>query len=339
MERSAPPSQSDVARMAGVSRTTVSFVLNDVPDVSISDETRERVWEAVVKLGFRPNAMARGLRSRQSNVLGLITDDIAITPYAVAIVKGAQEAAFALGKTLLIVDIDLSDADAAADALDVLMGWRIDGAILATAHHRAVEPPGNLDSIPCVLVHCYDPARRLRSVVPDEVQGGRLATETLLAAGHRRIAFINGPKDFPASAGRLRGYREALAAAGVGGDPRLIRVGDWWQESGYLHTRELVALDEPPTALFCANDWMAMGAYDALKEAGLGIPADMAVIGFDNRVEIAAHMRPPLTTGALPYYEMGAWAARSLVESDDPHADTAPPQLTLPCELIERGSV
>src|SRR5919199_778664 len=133
--------------------------------------------------------------------------------------------------------------------------------------------------------------------------GGRsrpLCRMRSMAAGHTRIGFINGPTDYaPAHDGRLVGYRQALELAGVTFDADLVRTGDWWQESGARHSAELLALPNPPTGIFCANDWMAMGAFDAIKEAGRRIPQDVAVVGFDNRVEIADHMRPRLTTVAL----------------------------------------
>lgn len=334
IERPARPSQRDVARVAGVSRTTVSLVVNGVAGSNIPQETQDRVWAAVRQLGFRPNQMARGLRSNTSNVLGLITHEIATTPYAVAIIKGAQDTAFARGKTLLIIDTE--GAEHATEEASVRMSqWQAEGLIFATDYHRAVEPPAGTAGMPTVLVNCFTADGALSSVVPDERQGGRLATETLVAAGHRRIGLINGPAGFPASEGRLQGYLDVHRAAGIEVDERLITVGDWWQESGVRNAAALLDLDDPPTALFCANDWMAMGAYDIIKERGLRIPADVSVVGFDNRVEIAAHMRPGLSTVALPYYEMGAAAVEYLLDGRGRQAE----HRRLSCPLIARGSV
>lgn len=334
------PSQRDVAQLAGVSRTTVSYVLNGDDRTSIPQVTRERVLSAAEELGFRPNQMARGLRGRHSHVIGLLTDDIATTPYAVRIIKGAQDAAFAAGRTLLIIDTH-GAGEAAREALAMFAAWRVDGVIFATDFHREAEPPDAIRNMPAVLVDCYAPGRHLPSIVPDEVQGGRLATETLIAAGHRRIGFIAGPGSFPASAGRLIGYREALEVAGIEFDPGLVRTGDWWQESGFRHTEDLLDQAVPPTALFCGNDWMAMGAYDALRELGRRIPQDVAVIGFDNREEIAAHMYPRLTTIALPYYEMGYEGVTQLISQIDTPAksDQEALQIRLPCPLVRRESV
>jgi LacI family transcriptional regulator len=136
--------------------------------------------------------------------------------------------------------------------------------------------------------------------------------------------------------GRLAGYRQALESSGLEFDHNLLRTGDWWQESGATHTADLLALPDPPTAIFCGNDWMAMGAYDAVREAGLRIPDDMAIVGFDNRVEIADHMRPRLSTIALPYDKMGSWAVEVLL---DPHLAAAAATELIKCPFVQRSSV
>lgn len=335
------PLQKDVATRAGVSRTTVSFVLNGVPNIAITDETRQRVHEAALELGFRPNAMARSLRGGRSNVLGLLTSDIVTTPYAVEIIKGAQDAAIEHGQTLLIVDTAGSPSEG-EEEVERLAEWRIDGLIFATEYHRVCRLPAAATQLPTVLVNCfvepYLKAGRARpTIIPDEVTGAAAATQALVDAGHQRIGFINGPPDYaPAHDGRLAGYRETLEAAGLPYDPQLVRNGDWWQESGAEHTAALLAGDDPPTALFCGNDWMAMGAYDAIKEAGLRIPSDIAVVGYDNRVEIADHMRPNLTTVGLPYRAMGRRAVEVLL---DPELLAAAATELIPCPLVTRASV
>lgn len=326
----------EVAKLAGVSLITVSRVINEQPNVR--PEMREKVLRAIKALDYRPNAMARGLRVSSSDLLGFVTDNIATTPFAVDIIRGAQDTAETYGKTLLVIDTKNNITTERA-VFERMIGWQVEGIIFATEYHRAVEPHPNLRSIPSVLVDCFVTDRSLPSVVPDEVQGARLATETLLQHGHRRIGFINGPSAYPASAGRLQGYKQALAAYDVRFDKRLARSGNWWQESGYAHTQTLMEIADPPTAIFCANDWMAMGTYDALKELGRSIPGDVAVVGFDNREVIAAHMRPPLTTVGLPYYDMGKWAVEYLMRQADQDGLSDPLQAKLPCPLIVRESV
>jgi len=319
----------------------VSFVLNSVENIAIPEETRQRVLDAAAELGFRPNAMARSLRGGRSNVLGLLTSDIVTTPYAVEIIKGAQDQAFAGDQMLLIVDTG-GAARAEEDALERLLEWRVDGLIFATEYHRPYALPAAATHSPAVLVNCFvdhgvGDLPAVPTILPDEVQGGRVATQALIDAGHSRIGFINGPAEyFPASTGRLTGYRQALQAADIPFDPDLVRTGDWWQESGTRHTGDLLAIPKPPTAIFCGNDWMAMGAYDAIREAGLRIPDDVAVVGFDNRVEIADHMRPRLSTVALPYYEMGSRAVEVLL---DPHLSAAAATELIPCPVVSRSSI
>lgn len=326
----------DVADSAGVSQTTVSFVLNGRDDISISDETKDRVWAAARDLGYRPNAMARSLRFSQSQLIGLVSDEIASTPHAVQIVLGAQDAAWENDRFLLMVNTGGNQSIKDA-AVPMMLEHRVDSIIYATMYHRVVNPPPEVREVPCVLLDCYVADRSLPSVVPDERQGGRTAVDTLLQRGHRRIGFVNNIDTIPATAGRLAGYREALAAYGVLFDDSLVRRALSDSSGGYAGTMELMQLAEPPTAIFCFNDRMAMGAYDALRKLGRSIPDDVAVIGFDDEELIAAHLYPPLTTVKLPHYEMGRWAVNFLMQ----YAGTTPPpiQHVIECPLVTRASV
>jgi len=192
-----------------------------------------------------------------------------------------------------------------------------------------------------VLINCFDAQGTLPSIVPDERGGGRRATERLLAAGHRRIGVINLDPDIPAAVGRLEGYREALEQAGIELDPELIVSGHATADGGYEAACELLdrnGKEGRPTALFCLNDRMAMGAYDAIKERGLAIPQDIAVIGFDNQELIAAYLRPKLTTVALPFEEMGALGVQTLASLTAGQPITAHQQM-VDCPLLERYSV
>jgi LacI family transcriptional regulator len=167
---------------------------------------------------------------------------------------------------------------------------------------------------------------------------GRTATEVLLRKGHRCIGFINESGPLPAMFGRLEGYKQALASYGVPFDPRLVRTGTVTAPEGYRCAVELMQLAERPTALFCFNDSMAMGAYDAIKQLGLGVPDDIAIVGFDNLEVIAAQLRPPLTTIELPHYAMGEWAVRYLLDQAE-SSHPKPIQQTITCRLVERASV
>jgi LacI family transcriptional regulator len=335
------PSMQDVADLAGVSKTTVSFVINKVPGSNIPPETQERVWKAIRKLGYRPNIMARGLRSSKTHTIGFITDEIATTPHAGKILKGAQELAWEHEYLLLLVNTSGNQQMKTA-AVDMMLDRQVDGIIYATMYHRPVNPPAQLRDVPAVLLDCYVKDRSLPSVVPDEVLGGYIATEHLLKKGHRRIGFANNSHQIPATLGRLEGYQQALAAAGIPFDDTLVRYGRSEPGGGYQVVRELMQLPTPPTAIFCFNDRMAMGAYNALRELNLAIPNDVAIIGFDNQELFAAHLQPPLSTMALPHYEMGRWAVNHLlasIEQPELEETTNPPQQQIICPLIERQSV
>ncbi|HEX8221493.1 MAG TPA: LacI family DNA-binding transcriptional regulator [Chloroflexia bacterium] len=337
------PSIQDVARLAGVSQTTVSFVVNDAQAASIPPETRERVWSAVKELNWRPNAMARGLISRRSHTIGFVSDgfvsdEMVATPLAGKTIQGVQDEAWANDKMVLALNTG-RNRKIERDAIEMLLERQVDGIIYATMFHHSVTPPAAISQVPAVLLDCYAEDRSLPSVVPDEVQGGRAATEVLLEKGHRRVGFINNVDPMPAQAGRLEGYRQALEAHGVAFDPRLVQYGTTTHTSGgYRCAMELMQLPEPPTALFCFNDLTAMGAYDALRHLGLAIPGDVAVVGFDNLELIAAQLSPPLSTMELPHYQMGRWAVRYLLEHADGAREVEPVQHKIACPFIPRSS-
>lgn len=327
----------DVARMAGVSQTTVSFVLNDKPGVAIADETKVRIWQAVEELGYRPNVAARTLRTSKTHLIGLISDEIATTPHAGQIIEGAQNAAWANGKLLLLMNTG-GNEEVKSAAVEMLLERQVEGIIYATMYHRPAHPPEALGTIPAVLLDCFAEDRSLPSVVPDEVRGGRVATDYLLQRGHRRVGFINNVGPIPASFGRLEGYEQALNAHGVPFDESLVRSEVSDSGGGYRGVMALMDQPNPPTAIFCFNDRMAMGAYDALRKQGLSIPDDVAVIGFDNEELIAAHLYPPLTTVQLPHYEMGEWAVNYLIEYTARAPVGAPIQQVIECPLVKRQS-
>lgn len=330
----------DVAQRAGVSQSTVSFVINATPGITIAEETKQRIMLAVSELGYRPNAIAQNLRTRRSDSIGFITDGIAITPHAGRIFEGAQDAAWESGKVLLLVNTK-GQEDLERAAANMLLERQVEGLIYATVYHHAVNLVPDLGGIPTVLLDCFVPDHSLPSVVPDEVQGGYYATHTLIQAGHRRIGFLNNVDPIPATSGRQEGYRRALVEAGLTFDPALTRREFSDQGGGYRSALDLLQASgaERPTALFCFNDRMAMGAYDALRQLGLRIPQDMAVVGFDNQEIISAGLNPPLSTMALPHYEMGAWAVKYLTEIGPGPAPPHTVQHRIACSYVRRSSV
>jgi LacI family transcriptional regulator len=328
---------SDIARQAGVSRTSVSFVLNNhASSASIPAETKDRILEAAKTLSYRPNLAAKGLRTNQTHTIGFITDEIAITPHAVQIIKGAQDEAWAHGKLLLIVNTG-ADTTVKETAIEMMLERQVEGIIYAAMYHQEVALPTNMYEGSAVLLDCFCADRSLPSVVPDEIQGGRTATKELLEKGHRHIGFINSVDPIPASFGRLEGYKQALQAFDVPFDENLVRYHVSDSTGGYQGTLELLQLREPPTAIFCFSDFMAMGVYEALKRLGVSIPGNVAVMGFNNQELIAPQLFPPLSTIQLPHYEMGKWAVAYLLK----HTGESLPlvQHTISCPYIERESV
>ena len=311
-------------------------MLNDVEGSGIPETTRKRVRASARELRYRPNATAKLLRTNRSHAIGFITDEIASTPFAGEIIEGAQEAAWENGKILLIVNTG-NNRKIEESAVEMMLGRRVEGVIYAAMYHQAVEPPTSSREVPVVLLDCYSEDGSWASVVPDEVGGGRTATEVLLTKGHERVGLINLGPGLPATAGRLEGYRRALEARGLAFDESLVAYGDGTANGGYHRAKELMRASRPPTAIFCGNDQTAMGAYDALKELGLRIPEDVAVVGFDNQELIAAHLRPPLSTVALPHHEMGRWAVNYLIEGAE-RGEVEPVRHTIGCPYVERGS-
>lgn len=327
----------DVAERAGVSTTTVSHVLNEADGKRIAEDTRARVRAAAAELGYRPNAVARSLRTRRTGVLAFVSDEIATTPHAGRIILGAQEAASERGRLLMLVntggDRATEDAEVAA-----LQASRVDGFIYATMYHREVELSDVLRSEPAVLLDARTMDQQTPSVVPDEFAGACTATQVLLDHGHRRIGFATNVHDIPATRGRLAGYRQALSDTGVTPEDELVVAEISETEGGLRAGRTLLDLDPRPTAIFCFNDRMAMGVYHAAAERRLRIPEDLSVVGFDNQELIADGLRPGLTTMALPHYEMGAWAVETLIRRLE-HPESGSEQVMLPCPLVSRDSV
>lgn len=328
----------DIAKHVGVSRTTVSFVLNNVVTAGIPEETRRRILQASKELRYRPNAVAKGLRTQRSNSIGFITDEITTTPFAGDIIKGARNVAWANDTLLLIINTG-DDGPVQEAAVEMLLERQVDAIIYAAMYHRVVQPPMNIHEVPAVLLNCYATDRSLPSVVPDEVAGGYIATETLIGKGHKRIGFINLYPHLPAAQGRLQGYQQALEAHDLPFAARLVRTCNGYADGGFEEARVLMSTKDPPTALFCATDRIAMGAYDAVRMLQLRIPDDVAVLGFDDQELIAPYLRPALTTMALPHYAMGQWAVTYLLEHAASNESLTPIQHTVACPLIKRQSV
>jgi LacI family transcriptional regulator len=328
---------TDVANLAQCSQSTVSVVLNPQSKVKISRATTERVLKAAAELGYRIEAPARK-RTSTIRKIAVIFDDLSVCPEAVISVDGVREATWDTGDIVAAYNCH-GDAQMEARTIDAVLESGVAAIIYATVRTREIEVPSRLleTSIPLVLLNCYTASREVPSVLAGDVAAGNRATDLLIAAGHRRIAHITGESWMEVSMDRLRGYREALATADIPFDPDLVREGNWQLSSGYEATLSLMTLKRPPTAIFCSNDRMALGCYEALKQLGKGIPTDVSVVGFDDE-EIASHVMPKLTTLRFPRLEMGVWAAERALSG--PRVAGEIHRITkLECELVERDSV
>lgn len=328
----------DVAERAGVSVTTVSHVLNDVPGKRINADTRARVQRAAAQLGYAPNSLARSLRLQRSEMIALISDEIATTPFAGQMILGAQETASKHGWLLMLVNVGF-DVEFEAAEIEALRRRQVDGFLYAKMFHQRAALPPSLEGAPTVVLDATTPDTAVPSVVPDELGGGRTATRALLDQGHTRIGFLNNVDDIPATRGRLAGYRGALEEAGLSFDRRLVLEASSDTEGGLDAAQRILSRTDRPTALFCFNDRMAMGAYHAAAGLGLRIPDDLSVVGFDDQELITTGLRPRLTTVALPHYAMGAWAVETLIRKITDPGQEAAVQVALECPLVVRDSI
>ncbi len=335
----------DVAVAAGVSVTTVSHVLNDVPYARVSPETRHKVRSAAEQLGYGPNRLAQALRTQRTGMVGLVCEDIGTSAHAGRIILGAEEAAKARGYNLLIINTPgAASPESRQTDVGALLNRRVDGILYASMQHRKVELPANLRGVPAVLVGSGAGESEVPAVVPDEEGGVRAAVQALLGAGHIRVGFIANALDVPATSPLVRAFRATLDEAGLDGGTAPVESGVPNAQGGYAAARRILARKDRadmPTALFCYNDRMAMGAYRAAAELGLSIPGDLSVIGFADQELIADNLHPALTAVELPHYGMGARAAGLLidaVEGTDPSLMAAHP-VTVGCTLVARSSV
>ncbi|MGB9870828.1 MAG: LacI family DNA-binding transcriptional regulator [Anaerolineae bacterium] len=333
------PTSRDVARLAGVSRTTVSLVLNNVPDVPISPETRQRVLEAARQLNYYPDASARRLVSGKTSTIALVwhrgPDRTYRDAFLPGLLQGVTRAARLYGYYVLFRPIEPDEPDDAwvelargrhTDGL-ILSGPRSDDTALLDLHR---------EGFPLVL-HGQLPGADIPSVDVDNERGAMTAVRHLLALGHRRIGMItNAPLAYTASRQRLEGYRRALQEAGIPYDEALVRYGNFDEESGRQAMEALLAREERPTAVFVASDMVAIGALRALQEHGLRAPEDVAIASFDD-IAASRYLTPALTTVHVPTFGLG-WSAAELliriIEGDTPNET----QVRLETELIVRES-
>ncbi|MCA4133018.1 LacI family DNA-binding transcriptional regulator [Arthrobacter sp. M4] len=336
----------DVAKRAGVSRSAVSLVLNGRGEGNVAKESQDRIRQAAAELNYSPNAIALSLRNQRTRVIGIVCDDVVVSPFDGNIIGGADEVARSRGFVTVVMDTAF-DAGRDADAVKTLLDRQVDGLIHVTVGLKPFDVPPGMLNVPAVLANCYDnaPAPALPHVIPDEVTGGREASQHLLGLGHRDIAYLAGSDESPASPLRIQGYRDAIAAAGVAIREDRIQMVGWDIETGFHAAMKLldgVPPAERPTAILCANDRLAVGVVLAASRLGLVVPRDLSVMGYDDEYRVANTMVPALTTMALPLREMGATAMTRLLDAvenpDGGRRRLEPTETMVPCRLVVRDS-
>ena len=337
---------ADVARVAGVSPTTASFVLSGRGrQMRISSEVAARVRQAASDLQYRPNSISVSLRKGVTQTIGFISDTVATTPHAGTLIKGALEAARERGNLLLIGETE-GDPELERRLIQSMHDRRADAVILASMYTRKIAVPPALLGMPAVLLNALSRRQAgISSVIPDELAAGRDATAVLLRAGFRDGIYLIGaapgrnqrPPGSVAAVERLAGISEAMTAAGVSWAGAYGCL-EWEPADGYRAVAALLATVRPK-ALICFNDRLALGAYQALGSRGLQVPADVSVVSFDDD-PIASWLKPQLTTMALPHYELGRRAIDVLfADGDRPQAPSEPARYRVPMPLRERASV
>ncbi|RZA34912.1 MAG: LacI family DNA-binding transcriptional regulator [Lysobacteraceae bacterium] len=328
---------TDIAKLAGVSQSTVSLVINHMSGAKVSAETRKKVLRIARELGYPVDRPGHPVPPPARQLIVYLTDELSTSPHAMTTIDGARDAAWEHDCLLSVYATRNDPGYEEAILARVLADPALLGVVYATIFTRALTLPAQLAAVPTVLLNCHTRDRLCSSVVPSEVLGGYAATMHLIEAGHRRIGFINGEGWIEAAGERLKGYRQALSSRDIPFDPLLVREGDWQVSSGHAHAQALLALGDPPTALFCANDLMAVGAIEAVRELGLDVPGQVSVVGYDDQ-DIARYTQPPLTTVLLPNYEMGHWAAESLIAQVNGGLSRRT-SMKMDCPLVARDSV
>jgi LacI family transcriptional regulator len=339
------PTLQDVADLAGVSSAVVSYVINDGPR-GTSEEAKARVREAIKELNYHPNANARGLRLKRTKTVGIVVNDfdpmkLFIAQYSAMMLTGLTERLKEKGYYILVIPITIGEDLKNIEAL--LNSERLDGTVVRLTEHSSLTDQ-LLEriyeaKIPCVCIE-EPPAENFgfSAITYDDLAGAYEAVNYLINQGHRRIGHIRGDLRYASAKRRFEGYYSALKDAGIPYDDALVR-GDTWDTSiieGVVP--ELLALDNPPTAIFASSDLTAIAVINQLRRYRVQVPQDIAVVGFDD-IEMAAQFVPPLTTIHIPLVEIGERAADLILEHIEAENNLKPDRLVFPVELVLRDSV
>ncbi len=322
----------DVAKRAGVSRTTASFVMTGRRDMRISSDAEQRVLTAARELNYRPSLLARSLRTNLSQTIGLLSDVIATEVFAGEMIRGSMSTAL-LHDHLLFIGETEGDAEVEKRLIQSMLDRGVGGFVYASMYTRRVTISKVLRAHPVVLLNCMARVRGIPTVIPDEREAGRTAARALLRHGHRDGIVLVGEKapNVIAAAERLAGVEEVIAQQGADLADSIDCL--WWPDSAFRAVRDYLEAGNRPSALICLNDRIAMGAYQAAQEMGLVIPDDLSVISFDDS-DVASWLQPQLSSVAIPHFELGRRAVEILLSENRP---TDIQKVAMP--LRERASI
>ena len=330
------PTLRDVAEAAGVHAATASRALNPATRGLVNAETARRVIKVAESLGYRPNPIARGLKTSKSGTVGLVIPDLT-NPLFPPIVRGIEDVLEPAGYSGLIVNTD-NDPGREQAQVESLRSRQVEGLIVATAmiEHPLLEQL-HREGVRMVMVNRRTEGIDVPSITPDDHAGISLAVDHLARLGHRRIAHLAGPATTSTGVVRARAFRNAVRDHGLDDNPALVAVCDYWTEdAGATALRGLLDAEVEFTAVVAGNDLIALGCYDVFRERGIACPEDVSVVGF-NDMPFLDKLRPPLTTVAVPHHQVGVEAARMLLEAID-EPDRAARSVLLPLSLTVRGS-
>lgn len=332
----AKATMKDVAARAGVDTSTVSRALGDDTRKMLSAGTVERVVAAAAELGYRPNTLARGLRTQRTGIIGMLVPDIT-NPFFPPVVRGLEDELQARGYTLIVTNTD-NDEERETSALRTLLDRQVDGLVLATSHldGSAATTPDLHALPPTVLVNRRGAGEPLSSVVPHDESAVRAVVRHLHDLGHRQVAHVAGPQILSTGRDRLRAFVEACTEVGIEAPP--VEIADTFAiAAGVAACHRLMARSEPFSALFAANDLLAIGGLQELRRAGRDVPGDVSLVGY-NDLMLVDLIDPPLTTIHVPQYDMGREAARMLLAELRGDKGVRGRSLQLPCALVVRAS-
>ncbi len=327
-----PVSIKDIAKVAGVSHSTVSRALSDSP--LVKEETKQRILKLAAEMGYSPSAIARGLVTKRTRTFGLVVTSIA-DPFVAEVVRGIEETALDHGYSLILCQSQ-AESQREMAAVKMLREKRVEAIIVTASRVGSLYMPLLEEvHVPIVLINNQQEGRYVYSIATDNVQGGRLAGRYLLELGHRRVGYIAGPEGVTSSVDRLEGCRQALKEQGL--ELKMIVPGDGCTDGGQAGMQKLLSSPSPPTAVFCYNDVTAIGALLAAKEMGCHVPQDISIMGYDD-IALAAYVDPPLTTIAQQRYEMGRMATEMALTLVNDGADSSVEDVLLTGRLVVRES-